>query len=156
MRNALEPAGNLVSYHHRSRDNPFLAVRAGVYMSSPARCPRCVCPMDHIHVGLIDIDRCPCCGGVWLDYGELTKLRSNETAMRALDVGPARAARLRHVVGALRCPRDQRPLEHAADIEQPHVSVEHCFYCRGLFLDAGELRDLGEITLREWLRGLKV
>lgn len=109
--------------------------------------------MDRLDCGLVEIDRCPICGGIWLDHGELTRLRNTDTA-RAADVGPAKAARLRRVVGALRCPRDQRPLEHAADIEQPHVSVEHCFGCRGIFLDAGELRDLGELTIREWLRGL--
>lgn len=110
--------------------------------------------MDHIECGLIEIDRCPRCGGIWLDHGELTKLRRSGAA-RAADVGVAKAAtRLRHVVGALRCPRDQRPLEHAADIEQQHVSVEHCFQCRGIFLDAGELRDLSELTIGEWMRGL--
>jgi Zn-finger nucleic acid-binding protein len=111
--------------------------------------------MDNLSIGLVEIDRCPACGGFWLDHGELTKLRRSESAAQSLDVGPARAARLRYVVGALRCPRDQRPLEHAADIEQPHVKVEHCFACRGIFLDAGELRDLSEVTLREWLRGLR-
>jgi Zn-finger nucleic acid-binding protein len=110
--------------------------------------------MEHVACGLVEIDRCHRCGGIWLDHGELTRLRRSDAA-RAADVGPAKAVtRLRHAVGPMRCPRDQRPLEHAADIEQSHVKVEHCWRRRGIFLDGGEPRDLGERTLREWLRRL--
>jgi len=112
--------------------------------------------MERLSCGLIEIERCPICAGIWLDAGELTRLRARESVAQILDIGPSRAARQRHVIGALRCPRDDRPLDHAADIRQAHVSVEHCAYCRGIFLDAGELCDLSELTLREWLRGLRV
>lgn len=125
-------------------------------MPAPIRCPRCLQVMENLACGPITIDRCPLCAGIWLDHGELTRLRRAEDFARTVDVGPARAARLRHVVGAMRCPRDQRPLEHTADVHQRHIRIEHCFFCRGVFLDAGELIDVTDVTLREWLRGLRL
>ncbi len=40
------------------------------------------------------------------------------------------------------------------DNEQDHVSYEVCPKCYGVFLDAGEFRDLKDFTLFERLRAL--
>lgn len=44
-------------------------------------CPACQCEMDKIIVLNILVDKCPECGGAWLDGGELDVLR------RAIDAG---------------------------------------------------------------------
>jgi hypothetical protein len=40
------------------------------------------------------------------------------------------------------------------DPAQPHVWYEACKVCNGVFLDAGEFRDLRELTLLDRLRAL--
>ncbi len=37
---------------------------------------------------------------------------------------------------------------------QAHLGFEVCENCRGSFLDAGELKDLSELTIAEFLRSL--
>lgn len=110
--------------------------------------------MEHIPIGLIEVDRCPRCGGIWLDAGELTRLKANRALAAGLDGGPARGVSRRHLIGAPRCPRDGTAMHLARDLEQAHVKVEQCAGCRGIFLDSGELRDVTDTTIREWIAGL--
>lgn len=46
------------------------------------QCPRCGIPLTEAQRAGIPIDTCTSCGGVWLDRGELARLR---TRLRALD-----------------------------------------------------------------------
>jgi len=46
------------------------------------RCPRCGVPLNEAQRAGIQIDTCTSCGGVWLDRGELARLRAR---LRALE-----------------------------------------------------------------------
>jgi Zn-finger nucleic acid-binding protein len=55
-------------------------------------CPRCEIPVLHEHLrDGVAIDVCQCCGGVWLDRGELELLLASAGSRRALARRPRRS-----------------------------------------------------------------
>lgn len=110
--------------------------------------------MEPVRAGGATIDRCTSCRGLWLDAAELQRVLQASPG-----TGASAAARVdrstppRTPAGVRRCPRDGEELVPTPDPTQPHVVVDRCRSCLGIFLDAGELRDLAEHTLGEWLRG---
>jgi len=116
----------------------------------PITCPKCAGTMAPVTFETVEVDRCAACGGIFFDVTELAALRRHREAA-ALDVGDAETGRTHDAAGVIRCPRDAQPMTRMVDLEQPHVWLEQCPHCGGTFLDAGELRDLTERTLREWL-----
>lgn len=107
-------------------------------------------------VGSVEIDRCEGCGGIWLDSLEREQLLTNKTdslAAGSLDARQTPNPALNRRQGG-KCPREQAQLIQMVDIHQPHIKYESCNTCGGIFFDAGEFKDLTELTLRERLRGL--
>lgn len=105
-------------------------------------CPKCGAGMARVAVGVVDVDRCTACGGIWFDMLEEEKvLRAGEVA--ALDVGDAEAGAARDAQ-RIDCPRCHTRTIRMVDVEQPHIHFESCKYCYGRFFDAGEFRDLAE------------
>lgn len=43
-------------------------------------CPKCVAPLDLILLFEIPVEKCPACGGIWLDAGELELIYERERA----------------------------------------------------------------------------
>jgi uncharacterized protein len=100
------------------------------------RCPRCE------GVLLIDqpgndpdaeVQRCRACGGLWFGPGSLTRV----LAVAAEDLKVLDDAERT----ALTCPRCAKPL-HRFQYPQTLVRVDMCRRCAGLWLDAGELREI--------------
>jgi len=121
----------------------------------PIDCPKCGKPMRPATLGAITIDRCTGCSGLWLDALEKDRLIESHLAAQA-DVPPRDPARAAAAAAKTRilCPRDRSTMIHMVDARQPHVGFESCTVCGGIFLDAGELTDLSELTLRERLRSI--
>ncbi len=86
---------------------------------------------------------------MWFDALELEKVSVSRKTANAVDVAPAPAAGTAR--GALNCPRDGQALIHMTALRQPHIRYESCTVCGGAFLDAGELRDLAHLSLKERL-----
>lgn len=107
--------------------------------------------MDHLGVGEVIVDRCQSCAGLWLDALEKEKLLRHRKDVRAADAG-ASIPRPHPAPAVMLCPRDSSRMIRMVDADQPHVGFESCTVCGGVFLDAGELTDLSEVTLREWVR----
>ena len=97
----------------------------------------------------VEIDRCPNCGGIWLDGGEIKELATRRHATAggaqleaAIDqlarVRPNRGAALPVTVdaSATPCPACGGKLTTAHFGQTP---VEYCNACQGVFLDRGEL-----------------
>lgn len=118
----------------------------------PICCPHDQVTMERVAVGVFSIDRCPTCGGVWLDRHEINAIIDAASSSTTIDIGPVRGARRRHSIDRPHCPRDNSPLIEMVDKNQPHVGVDACTVCGGVYLDAGELKDLSVYTLRERLR----
>lgn len=121
------------------------------HRNPPIDCPKCRAPMKHVRVGEVLVDRCYACSGLWLDALEKEKLIADRQSVAAADAptGPHTTV----TRGRLHCPRDKSQLIEVRDPRQPHVCFESCTVCGGVFLDAGELKDLSERTLRERLLG---
>jgi Zn-finger nucleic acid-binding protein len=116
------------------------------------RCPKDSTLMEKVDLGGTTADRCNRCGALWLDRGELERILALGQVAAALDAGPLQHQHPGHLAGARVCPRDQTPLREAPHPTQPHVRLDACPECRGLLLDAGELKDLSQFTLMERLR----
>ncbi len=116
-------------------------------------CPKCSRrKLEPVVVDGTEVDRCPACGGVWFDKGELgAALR---TATRQLEPlvgegsapvrpggpGPALANDPDRVRGP--CPRDRRELLAVESARCPELTVDQCSICGGIWLDGGELASL--------------
>jgi uncharacterized protein len=118
----------------------------------PMACPKCQAPMSVVMAGEVAADRCTACAGVWLDALELDKLLEARKTARHVDVGVEADRQTLPRQKTYLCPRDRSHLIVLTDRSQRHVKYESCTVCGGIFLDAGELTDLDEVTLGEWFR----
>ncbi len=105
-------------------------------------CLRCSHAMSKQRSHGVLVDRCPGCGGIWLDAGELKGLlsRARRRSDRELELqerSERAAERARTVDVAGLCPRCQQPLLPSIT---GGVEVDRCRHCGGLFFDGGELR----------------
>lgn len=88
-----------------------------------------------------EVDRCPSCGGIWLDRGEMAKgLQEAALVEPPLRLMPSdnKAALLVQPagVGCARCAHEMQTLQSAA---VPEVHYEMCPRCHGVWFDKGEL-----------------
>ncbi len=98
----------------------------------------------------VEVDRCPTCGGTWLDHGELEQLQSTverdyseDLARPAIDDIRAAFARAHASVADNRlCPQCDVPMEQREHGYTSQVMVDTCPGCRGVWLDKGELKAL--------------
>jgi Zn-finger nucleic acid-binding protein len=112
------------------------------------RCPADGNLMTRLAMKTVSIDHCAKCGGIWLDARELSAVMAVGGAT-GVDQGPVGRTDKGFAPGGRNCPRDKAALRKATDPDQPHVELDLCGECGGVFLDAGELSDLSELTLRE-------
>lgn len=113
-------------------------------------CPKCGGQLGPVEFGSVEVDRCANCGGLWFDILERDGL-SAAAGSEAIDTGaPSRGAK-HDAQAVVNCPRDGARMIRMVDAAQPHIWLESCPTCFGVFLDAGEFRDLKERTLLEWI-----
>jgi len=125
----------------------------GVFFSGAMRCPKCRSDMQQLDVGGTVIDRCDRCHGIWFDAGEMEALRDREIA-EAVDTGSARQGRSFDSIDQYRCPRCGGVMARVVDERQRHIGYETCTDCRGSYFDAGEFRDLSQLTLSDVFKRL--
>lgn len=89
---------------------------------------------------LLEIDRCPECGGVWFDDAELDKYLDARMKVPGLGPAPAeKAAELDAKRG--NCPRCAVLLDRRPARSNPRITVDSCAKCSGTWLDGAELAD---------------
>lgn len=103
-------------------------------------CPRCSVDLAPEKYKGIEVDRCPQCQGMWLDYGELDQLEDT-----VLDKDEVKGTMIWDVAqGELPCPKCREPMQHfnyrAYDLE-----LDLCEQGHGTWLDAGEERRVLEL-----------
>lgn len=134
------------------------------------RCPKDATIMEKIEVGTVTIDRCGKCGAMWFDALELQKVLAFNDASKAvgnsvgknaehapvcsIDPEEKRMHSTGRALAGMVCPRDRSMLIDIVDQQQPHIHEKSCTVCGGILLDAGELQDLSEFTLKERIKGL--
>ena len=122
--------------------------QGGMFFSGAMRCPKCRSDMQQLDVEGTIVDRCDRCQGIWFDAGEMETLRDRKLA-EAIDTGPAERGRIFDSIGQYRCPRCGGVMARVVDEQQRHIGYETCTGCGGSYFDAGEFRDLSQLTLSD-------
>ena len=126
---------------------------AGLYWSGAMRCPKCRSDMEQIKYEGTEIDRCTICNGIWFDAGEIEQLR-NKQAAASIDTGDFKTGKQSNSIDRYSCPRCSSEMIKIVDSKQRHIWYETCSSCNGSFFDAGEFRDLSELTISDFFKGL--
>ena len=113
-------------------------------------CPKCQAQMEPVRFEDTEVDRCVRCGGLWFDALEEEEIRGRPGSV-AIDTGPAWQAAMHNVQPKVFCPVDGTLMLRMVDSAPPDIWVESCPVCHGTFLDAGELTELKEHTVRKLL-----
>ena len=109
-------------------------------------CPKCNGTLETRHFGPdVVIRRCSDCHGLWCLAEEMGDL-ADVPMIDVLDVGDARRGELYNRAA---------PMEQMNYPRQPHIVVDVCSPCGGMFFDAGELRDARHYTFGDWLKAFR-
>lgn len=118
-------------------------------------CPKCDHTMEPVEFGTdISLMRCAGCKGLFCDSGTLQMMRDQWLADTVLDTGSASEGARHNQVMDIPCPACNTIMKRVEDMEQVHVILDVCPSCDGVFLDAGELTDLKNVTLMDHIRRL--
>ena len=107
------------------------------------KCLSCEGNLRDLHLDAAHLERCPGCGGIWLDQGELDRLVDAEDEdVRWMDLDLWREARqVRGSVSHRECLNGHGPLV-ALTYGDSDIKVDVCRTCGGVWLDAGELQKI--------------
>ena len=130
-----------------------VGAEAGIFWSGAMRCPKCRSDMQPVNYDGVELDRCNSCRGLWFDAGEVEALAGTQAAA-AIDIGDARAGKRLNAVDDYRCPRCGGAMARRVDPQQSHIWYESCTACEGSFFDAGEFRDLAQLTISDFFKRL--
>lgn len=106
------------------------------------QCPRCHQSLHTIAMDTVTVDECTQCGGIWFDQGELDEVIESahpDLAWLDLDFWKNQDD-FRVAAGDLPCPRCRR--YYLTRMEDPDTATAAalCNHCRGIWLDADQLR----------------
>lgn len=103
-------------------------------------CPNCRTDLeDHILQGKI-YHKCPSCGGLWFDKGELALLMQEKDWFK-IDSKHSDASSYINT-GNLPCPRDSNTMHTIKYSHESGVNINLCSLCEGLWLNAGDIYDI--------------
>ncbi|MEH6590032.1 MAG: zf-TFIIB domain-containing protein [Halioglobus sp.] len=119
------------------------------------KCPKCSSVMMPVEFGTdIKVSRCVGCRGLYCERKMLDSMREEWLVDTVLDTGsPTEGARYNDVLD-VDCPGCGAKMDRVQDEEQTHIVLDVCSSCDGVFLDAGELTDIKNITLMDHVRRL--
>jgi len=109
--------------------------------------------MEKVKYQEVEIDRCISCGGMWFDMLELDELKKMKGSEH-IDTGSASVGKQYNDVDQIHCPVCDTAMLRMVDKEQHHIWYEGCATCYGVFLDAGEFRDMKKETLADFVKDL--
>ena len=116
-------------------------------------CPKCNATMELVTFEGVTVDRCTACKGIWFDANEQKWLKEKKGS-EAIDIGDVTVGKKMDKITNYLCPRCHCSMIRMVDVDQHHIDYEACTVCYGIFLDAGEFRDLKDYTMSEYLKGL--
>jgi Zn-finger nucleic acid-binding protein len=106
------------------------------YRDGVRTCPQCAVPMGAQPAGDAEVDVCPDCSGVWVDWTD------GELSVVTRRMGPLPAARPEAAArGSHSCPDCQVPLV-AQEARPGGSALYRCGECGGAFLPLATLRDV--------------
>jgi len=117
------------------------------------KCPKCAGEFEKVDFRGVEVDRCEVCKGIFFDFAEDEELRGM-FGSEGIDTGYEEIGKQMDEITNVPCPSCNAVMLTLRDQEQDHVSFEVCPKCYGVFLDAGEFRDLKDFTFLEQLKAL--
>ena len=118
------------------------------------QCPKCKSNMEHIHTPYGDVERCVSCVGIWVDMLEQIDLKK---IADEVDIGDAKEGKKFNKIDQIYCPVcPNNKLLRMVDPIQSHIWFESCPTCYGRFYDAGELKDLSERTIGDFIKSFLI
>ncbi len=116
-------------------------------------CPKCDSAFEKIFVETIELDRCTNCKGIWFDSGELKEILKIKNSEK-VDIGDQKVGKRNDNIKNVRCPKCNQIMAPMVDLKQSHIWYEYCGSCGGVYLDAGELKDLKEINIFDKIKNI--
>jgi|SRR5687768_1417316 len=151
-------------------DRPALVRQGGQPIETRWPCPVCIgARMDKVHIkdpsGVLTLDACPRCGGLWFERGEVGRLSTRKPSAIHAHV-PTRADRVRppclechtpldrdaEKCGAcgrrnvLHCPMCDREMDRR---EHAGLILDFCKQCHGVWFDNAELSAIWRMTVAQ-------
>ena len=117
------------------------------------QCPKCAQTMENANFRDVEFNRCINCGGMWFDMLELKELQQLEDSDQ-IDTGSASLGRQYNKVDRIQCPVCDTPMIRMVDKNHHHIWYEACATCYGVFLDAGEFRDMKHETILDYIKDM--
>lgn len=102
--------------------------------------------------GLVTIDQCEHCKGMWFDNGEAEILKT-EWMSEYLDSGDPTMGKAYNAIRNINCPRCNNAMLKKNDADQPHILYEVCS-AHGIFMDAAEFTDYKYETLVDMFKSV--
>ena len=108
------------------------------------------------------VDRCEGCRGLFVSRKALQGLERNwflwpASDTHAVDSGDPEMGKRFDRIENINCPACESAMRPISVPDQPHIWLEQCAACEGMFFDAGELTDLRYHTMadrvRDFLKG---
>jgi len=109
--------------------------------------------METVSFDNVTVDRCTGCKGIWFDANEQKQLKEKKGS-ESIDSGDIAMGKKMDKITDIECPRCHNKMIRMVDVDQHHIDYEACTTCYGIFLDAGEFKDLKNYTVSDYLKGL--
>jgi Zn-finger nucleic acid-binding protein len=110
--------------------------------------------MEQITTPFGEVERCTSCKGLWVDAFEQEEMVQIATG---IDIGSEETGKKNNTIEKIKCPCcPNSQMLRMVDAKQPHIWYESCPTCYGRYFDAGELKDLSENTLSDFLKKFKL
>ena len=113
------------------------------------------CPVDSevlqesVYEDQIEIDQCPSCAGMWLDYGELESIQNATTNDYSEELGKipnffdkSYAFALARAEDTYCCPHCSHEMEKREYGYCSQIMIDVCPSCRGVWLHRDEIKEL--------------
>ena len=112
-------------------------------------CPRCMVELKVENYKGIEVDRCPSCQGMWLDYGELDELEDV-----VLDIDEIKGTMIyKSSKGQLACPVCDKAMQRF-NYRFYNLELDFCDEGHGTWLDEGEEKRVLEL-MEQRIKDLK-
>jgi Zn-finger nucleic acid-binding protein len=114
-------------------------------------CPRCQTKLVLNRINdinsSIEVDECPDCHGIWFDKDELSQI---ETIIEPTLIEIRKIPSKKDQYEKMNCPscNNSPRLEKTVHPRDKKVIIDYCPYCKGIWLDKGEL---GAIQKENWI-----
>ena len=110
-------------------------------------CPKCQSVMKAHRYGTdIDYFKCVGCKGLLLGWATLQNLRAEWMADTVVDTGSVSIGSENNLINPVSCASCKKPMVRLPDEQQVHICLDFCAVCDLVYLDAGELTDLKQLT----------